>query len=105
MYIRSATMDVQIELDGLTFEWDSRKAAANLRKHQVSFEQACEVFFDPFVRIVDAGPHAEAREAAVGLTEDWRTLFVVHVVRQGEIIRIVSAREATKAERRRYEDE
>jgi len=42
-------MDVKYALHGINFEWDSKKAAANLRKHTISFEFACEVFFDPFV--------------------------------------------------------
>ena len=84
-------------------EWDVTKAATNRRKHPVSFEKACEVFFDPFVQVVDATDQAEAREAGIGLTEDWTPLFVVHVVRQGDTIRIISARKATPSERRDYE--
>jgi uncharacterized DUF497 family protein len=48
-----------------------------------------EGFFDPFVRLVDASDSGEAREAAIGLTEDWSMLFVVHVVRYADTIRIV----------------
>lgn len=98
-------MGVTYKLQGQVFEWDAVKAASNLRKHNISFEQACEVFFDPFVRLVDAGDSGEAREAAIGLTEDWSMLFVVHVVRDADTIRIVSARPATPSERRDYEDE
>ena len=98
-------MGVTYELHGQVFEWDAAKAAANLRKHNISFEQACEVFFDPFVCLVDASDSGEAREAAIGLTEDWSVLLVVHVVRDADTIRIVSARTATPAERRDYEDE
>ena len=98
-------MDVSYELHGQVFEWDAAKAASILRKHDISFEQACEVFFDPFVRLVDASDGGEAREAAIGLTEDWSLLFVVHVVRDANTIRIVSARPAKLPERRYYEDE
>lgn len=98
-------MGVTYKLQGQVFEWDAAKAASNLRKHNISFEQACEVFFDPFVRLVDAGDSGEVREAAIGLTEDWSMLFVVHVVRDADTIRIVSARPATPTERRDYEDE
>ncbi len=98
-------MGVTYKLQGQVFEWDAAKAASNLRKHNISFEQACEVFFDPFVRLVDAGDSGEVREAAIGLTEDWSMLFVVHVVRDADTIRIVSARPATPSERRDYEDE
>ena len=66
---------------------------------------SCEVFFDPFLRLADAGGEDEAREAAIGLTEDWTLLFVVHIVRQPGAIRIISARAATAAERKRYEYE
>lgn len=88
---------------GQVFEWDPGKAALNRRRHGVSFEKACAVFFDPFVRVVDASGIGEVREAALGLTEDWTLLFVDHVVRAGESIRIISARLATPAERRDYE--
>jgi len=98
-------MDVAFGLQGQTFEWDTEKAAANLRKHHVSFEKACEVFFDPFVHLLDATDQGEPREAAIGLTEDWELLFVVHVVRQEATLRIISARPATSSERRDYEHE
>ena len=45
---------IQYELQGVAFEWDSDKADTNVQKHGVSFHAACEVFFDPFVKIVDA---------------------------------------------------
>ena len=98
-------MNVTFELQGQVFEWDAKKASANLRKHLVSFEKACEVFFDPFVQVVDASPEDEARDAAIGWTEDQNLFFVVYVERHGDIIRIISARPATSAERRTYENE
>jgi len=98
-------MDVTCELQGQIFEWDPEKAAANIAKHNVSFGQACEVFFDPFVRLVDASDQGEPREAAIGLTEDWALLFVVHVIRGEDTIRIIPARPATPSERRDYEHE
>ena len=98
-------MDVTFELQGQVFEWDAEKASANLRKHHVSFEKACEVFFDPFVHIVDASGPGEAREAAIGLSEDWTPLFVVHVIRREDAIPIISARPATPSERRDHEHE
>jgi uncharacterized DUF497 family protein len=100
-------MDVTYEVQGQVFEWDADKAAQNLRKHHVSFERACEVFFDPFVVLVDATDGGEARDAAIGLTEDWTMLFVVHVRRYEDTItiRIISARPATASERREYEHE
>jgi uncharacterized protein len=98
-------MDVHFIHAGQQFCWDSGKARSNLAKHGVRFEQACEVFFDPFVRLLEATPEDEAREAALGLTEEWTLLFVVHLVREGEKIRIISARPATREERRLYEND
>jgi hypothetical protein len=55
-------MDAQYELHGQAFAWDLEKAAANLQKHHVAFEEACEVFFDPFLVLIDAGGEEESRE-------------------------------------------
>jgi uncharacterized DUF497 family protein len=85
---------IQYERQGVAFERDSDKADHNVQKHGVSFHAACEVFFDPFVKIVDA----------IGYTEGERLLYVVHVIRHEETIRIISAREATREERRQYEN-
>jgi len=98
-------VDTGLELRGQTFEWDSEKAAINLRKHNVTFQEACGVFFDPFFCLVDATAEDEAREAAIGYTERSRLLFIVHVVRQEQTIRIISARPATTEERKIYEHE
>lgn len=98
-------MDVFSTLDGQPFVWDSRKAARNLGKHGVSFEQAREAFLDPLARYEDASPADEARYACIGLTVHYRLLYVVHVVREGELLRILSARLAEPIERKRYEDE
>lgn len=98
-------MAVRHSLQGIHFEWDAAKAAANRRKHGVEFETACEAFFDPFLRVVDAGDEGgEAREAILGLTVRWQLLHVVFVER-GESYRIISARRATRPERRLYEDQ
>jgi len=97
-------MDTQYVYAGQRFRWNRDKAQANFKKHGIRFEQACEVFFDPFVRLADATAEDEAREAVIGLTEDWTLLFVVHVVRERGAIRVISARQATRAERRIYED-
>ncbi|MGH9380316.1 MAG: BrnT family toxin [Thermoanaerobaculia bacterium] len=97
-------LSVRHSIHGIHFEWHAVKAVANRRKHGVEFEQACEVFFDPFLRTLDADQEGEeAREAVLGLTEDWQFLYVVFVER-GDAFRIVSARRATRAERRHYED-
>jgi uncharacterized DUF497 family protein len=98
-------MDVHFIYGGQRFRWDAEKARSNFLKHGVRFEQACEVFFDPFVQMLDAAAEDEAREVALGLAEDWTLLYVVHLVREESVIRIISARPATRAERRNYEDE
>jgi len=98
-------MDVHSAIAGQKFCWDAQKANSNLAKHGVRFEQACEVFFDPFVRLLDAHAEDEARDAVLGLTVDGSMLFVVHVAREDEFIRVISARPATRAERKIYEDE
>jgi hypothetical protein len=98
-------MDAHFTYAEQRFRWDMEKANSNFVKHRVRFEQACEVFFDPFVRVLDATAEDEAREAVLGLTEDWALLFVAHTVREDEAIRIISARPASSAERRLYEDE
>lgn len=88
---------------GVTFEWDASKAASNLLQRGVPFEQACEVFFDPFARVVDADGPEEARDAAIGRAESQAILFVVHVIRHEEVIRIISARHATAWERQTHD--
>jgi uncharacterized protein len=94
---------VTFSLNGVSFEWDSEKAARNRLQHGVPFEMACEVFFDPFVRWLDATQPDEARDAAVGRSHSQSLLCVVHVIRHEETIRIISARRATAEEHRTYE--
>lgn len=92
-------------MDDLRFEWDPVKAAINLRKHGVAFEEAQTAFLDDDALIVDDPAHSanEARFVLLGLSASLRTLVVVHVYRteQGRI-RLISARRATKAERATY---
>jgi uncharacterized protein len=98
-------MNVRYSLHNIAFEWDGRKAAANFRKHNVSFELACEAFFDPFVfYLEDETVDGELRETIIGLSTTWQLLYVVYVLRD-DIIRIVSARLVTKAERETYENQ
>lgn len=96
-------MDVYFLYGGQQFVWDAIKAVENRTKHGVTFERSCEVFFDEFCAYVDASVPHEQRSAVVGLTEDFALLYVVHIVREDEAIRIISAREATERERREYE--
>ena len=97
-------MDVLFLHHGQQFIWDAEKATANLPKHGIRFEAACDVFLDPLVRNADASIDEELREAAIGMTEDWTLLFVVHLVCVDDWIRIISARSATAKERKFYEE-
>jgi len=98
-------MKVRYSLHNITFEWDSRKAVSSFRKHGVSFELACEAFFDPFVYYLeDEIIDDERRETIIGLTTTLQLLCVVYVMRD-DIIRIISARLVTKAEREKYENQ
>ena len=89
----------------MEFEWDLRKAAANLAKHGVSFGEAATVFGDPLGRIVSDPRHSsdEERFVMLGLSQERRLLAVMYVDRR-EVIRIISARLATGYERRNYEE-
>jgi uncharacterized DUF497 family protein len=89
----------------LQFEWDPRKAVANLRKHGVSFEEAASAFGDPLsLTIPEPGSRpGERRFVLLGLSEAQRLLVVVHVER-GDTLRVISARPATRAERMSYEE-
>lgn len=89
----------------LRFEWDERKAAANERKHGVSFEEARTVFFDERARLVDDPDHSEDEERFVllGLSGLLRLLLVCHCYRSdANVIRIISARKATARESKSY---
>ena len=90
----------------ITFEWDPPKAAANLEKHQVSFEEAKSVFFDEFaVQFFDSDHSSvEERFLMLGMSSGAKLLIVCHCERErGEIIRIISARKATKRESAFYQ--
>lgn len=89
----------------LNFEWDSEKAAKNLAKHGVSFEEAETVFGDPLGRIVTDPRHSadEDRYVLMGLSHQRRLLAVMFTER-GEQIRIISARQVTRRERKSYEE-
>ena len=89
----------------LNVEWDPRKAAANVMKHGVSFEEAKTAFADPLGGIIADPRHSsyEEREALIGVTERGR-LVVVMFTERDDAIRIISAREATRRERTDYEE-
>jgi len=87
------------------FEWDSAKAAKNLRQHRVSLEEALTVFGDPLARIFDDEDHSieEQREIIIGHSAKDRSLVVCFTA-QGESVKIFSARMATRRERKDYEE-
>ncbi len=91
--------------DALRFEWDQKKAAENRAKHRVSFEEAVTVFGDLLGLITDDPRHSEGEERYVllGLSERQRLLAVMFTER-GDVIRLISARKATRHERRDYEE-
>ena len=88
----------------MQFEWDSNKAAENLAKHDVSFDEASTVFGDPLAATIDDPVHSvdEFRFITIGYSRNQRLIVAVHTERE-ERIRIISAREATGHERKQYE--
>ena len=89
----------------MTYEWDPAKAAANGKKHRVSFEEAASVFLDALALTFWDPDHSaeEDREVTIGRSAQQRILFVAHAAREDRI-RIISARQATSRERRQYEE-
>lgn len=90
----------------MRFEWDARKAASNLKKHRVSFDEAITVFGDPFAVIVDDEDHSEEerREIIIGHSLVNRLVLVCFTEREGSHLRIFSARPLTRKEQRDYEE-
>jgi uncharacterized DUF497 family protein len=87
------------------YEWDPKKAKANLSKHRVSFEEAATVFLDPFAVTYPDPDHTgdEFREITVGHSSRLRVIFLSHTQRLDRI-RIIGARKATQRERKQYEE-
>ncbi len=90
----------------MKFEWDPSKAASNIRKHGISFEEAITVFKDPLAFIFDDTAHSEHehREIIIGVSALRRMILVCFVERYEDTIRIVSARPATRQEIKDYEE-
>ena len=88
----------------ITFEWDSSKAKQNRRKHGISFEEAQSIFYDEFAIQFFDEEHSDGEERflMLGLSNQIRLLIVVHCVREEDIIRIISARPATRSEQEFY---
>jgi uncharacterized DUF497 family protein len=89
----------------IVFEWDPNKAAGNVQKHGVPFEEAATVFQDDLSVTVPDPDHSmeEERFITVGMSSRNRLLMVAHA-EQGDRIRVISARELTPRERRQYEE-
>ncbi len=88
-----------------TFEWDPQKGATNFRKHGVTFDEAATAFGDPFGLVVDDPRHSnfESRSVLLGFSQTNRILAVMFTER-GDRLRLISARPATRRERRHYEE-
>ena len=89
----------------MRFEWHQNKAKSNLARHGVSFEEAATIFGDPLSLTIPDPLHSdrEDRFITIGMSSRFRTIVVVHADR-GDTVRIISARLATKRERKNYEE-
>ncbi len=86
----------------MSFEWDPNKAETNRKKHRIDFADAVIVFEDPQAITIDDLDHEEERYSTIGIDAYGRNLVVVYTWRE-DVIRIISARKATKYERKQYE--
>ena len=94
-------------MDTIQFEWDNNKNATNIKKHKISFEEASTVFYDDRAILFDDPEHSceEERFLIIGTTMSSKICIVSHCYRDDdEIIRIISARKATKSEQNVYEE-
>ena len=89
----------------MVYEWNAAKARANIQKHGVSFDEAATVFLDPLALTFPDPYHSggEEREITIGHTAGHQVVFVSHCQR-GDRVRMISARKATRGERRQYEE-
>ena len=89
----------------MIIEFDQEKAASNLKKHGVSFDEAATSLLDPMALVrEDDDARDEARFVAVGISNAGRLITVCYTLRNKETIRLISARKATTNERRQYEN-
>ncbi len=92
-------------MNSLKFEWDARKATANLKKHGISFDEAKSAFFDEHAKLIDDPDHSEDEDRFIllGLSHSLRVVVVCHCYRgDDDVIRIISARKATTRELKEY---
>lgn len=94
-------------MDIIKFEWDENKNKINKKKHKISFEEASSVFYDEEALLIDDPEHSQEEERFIilGLSTKANLLVVCHCYRASEsVIRIISARKATKTETKQYQE-
>lgn len=94
-----------VHMTSLRFEWELKKASANLKKHGVSFEEAKSVFYDERAKLISDPDHSEDEDRFIllGVSHSLRVILVCHCYRSaGNVIRIISARKATAKETKAY---
>ena len=94
-----------VHMTSLRFEWEHRKASANLKKHGISFEEAKSVFYDEGAKLISDPDHSEDEDRFIllGVSHSLRVLLVCHCYRsEGNVVRIISARKATPKESKAY---
>ena len=92
-------------MSNIQFDWDQKKAAENVKKHGVTFEEARTVFFDDRAKLIDDPDHSEDEDRFVllGVSNTLKVILVCHCYRQeGNVIRIISARKASRHETKQY---
>lgn len=92
-------------MKAISFEWDNKKAASNLEKHGISFDEAKTAFWDPNARVIHDPDHStnEDRFILLGMSQNMNILIVCHCYKEtDEVIRIISARRASKGETNTY---
>lgn len=92
-------------MNNIRFEWDNNKNLTNVKKHKISFEEVKTVFFDENARVIPDPEHSESEDRFIilGISNKLKLLIVVHTYRDNdEVIRIISARKATKSESKYY---
>ena len=94
-------------MNDIRFQWNQNKSNENIKKHKVSFEEAKTVFVDENARLITDPEHSinEERFIIIGISNKLRILVVVHTYKENdEVIRIISARKATKSETKYYNE-
>jgi hypothetical protein len=93
-------------MNSIKFEWEASKAASNVQKHGITFEEARTVFFDERARLINDPDHSESEDRFIllGFSSSLRVIVVCHCYRsEGNVIRIISARKATTTEKKAYD--